>query len=334
MTRSTLCLTAIALAAATQAASAGETRGKFRDTEPSNNSINTAPTINLSQIGRCFSFRATLTNSDIDIFRFDAGPESQVVFITTPISGTGGSPLATPDTVVSLLNSAGTPIATNDDAGRSFPGTNFGSVVRYDIQSAGTYYFRVTPLSNSSLGEYIVTVAGTFGLNADFGESFPDNNDTPATADILDLGIGGTLSGSCELNSSSDADYFAVDMSRGDILVASTTPQISAFVTPDTIIDVLDTDGATVLLTDDDDGAGTFPFVINVRSSTIRFKAPAPGRYYIRVRGFQGATGPYRPIFARFSSTAPFCSGDADGNGTVNFTDITNVLANFGTVCP
>jgi hypothetical protein len=333
MTRSTLCLTAIALAAATQAASAGETRGKFRDTEPSNNSINTAPTINLSQIGRCFSFRATLTNSDVDIFRFDAGPESQVIFITTPIDGTGANPLSTPDTVAALLSNAGTVVASNDDAGSSFPGVNRGSVVRYDIQAAGTYFFRVTPLANASTGEYIVTVAGTFGLNADFGESFPDNNDTPANADILDLGIGGTLSGNCDLNNSADADYYAVDMSRGDILVASTTPQITAFASPDTVINILNTDGVTTLAFSDDDDSATFPSIFS-RASTVRFEAPAPGRYYVRVAGFAGATGPYRPVFALFSSTAPFCAGDADGNGTVNFTDITNVLANFGTVCP
>jgi hypothetical protein len=30
----------------------------------------------------------------------------------------------------------------------------------------------------------------------------------------------------------------------------------------------------------------------------------------------------------------PACPGDADGNGTVNFSDITQVLASFGTMCP
>lgn len=334
MTRSKLCLTALCIAAATQAASAGETRGRFRDSEPSNNSINTAPTINLSQVGRCFSFRATLTASDVDFYRFDAGPESQVIFITTPVNPSNAAhPLASPDTVVSLVSSGGITMASNDDAGTTFPGASRGSVVRYDIQTAGTYYFRVAGLAAGTAGEYIVTVAGTFGLNADFSESFPDNNDTPATADLLDLHVGGTMSGTCELNSNSDSDYYAVDMARGDILIATTTPQIAPFSNPDTIIHVIDTNGSTVLFTDDDDTAGNFPAGTS-RASTIRFRAPAAGRYYIRVLGFQGATGPYRPVFALFTGTTPFCSGDADGNGAVNFTDITNVLANFGNVCP
>lgn len=40
----------------------------------------------------------------------------------------------------------------------------------------------------------------------------------------------------------------------------------------------------------------------------------------------------YQPWFARLP--APHCSGDADGNGAVNFADITNVLTNFNLVCP
>lgn len=31
---------------------------------------------------------------------------------------------------------------------------------------------------------------------------------------------------------------------------------------------------------------------------------------------------------------SPFCAGDADGNGVINFTDITSVLANFNAMCP
>lgn len=40
----------------------------------------------------------------------------------------------------------------------------------------------------------------------------------------------------------------------------------------------------------------------------------------------------YAPWFARLP--APSCPGDADGDGTVTFADITNVLANFNAACP
>lgn len=37
---------------------------------------------------------------------------------------------------------------------------------------------------------------------------------------------------------------------------------------------------------------------------------------------------------AGVSYIAPACAGDADGNGAVNFADITSVLGNFGAACP
>jgi hypothetical protein len=97
------------------------------------------------------------------------------------------------------------------------------------------------------------------------------------------------------------------------------------------------------------EGAGSGTFTFTTTAPTV------PGEYYIS-NGFgldfganpnvasglgwdlsSGIAGPAR--FAAFmisvTSTPPaFCPGDSNGDGVVNFGDVTSVLANFGAFCP
>ncbi len=191
-------LCVVGLAVSCQSALAGGLLAKVADVEPGNNTIAGAPVVALGEQGRAIVFRATLTAGDTDIFRCNLGNNGQVAFITTPMGETGFGPLTSPDTFVSILDSAGaTVIAGNDD------------------------------------------------------------------------------------------------------------------------------DGCTAII------PNVFSF-----GSAVRFRAPTSGRYYVRVSGFNGDTGEYRASFALIPPDQFTCPGDADGNGVVNFADITNVLVNFNLICP
>jgi hypothetical protein len=108
----------------------------------------------------------------------------------------------------------------------------------------------------------------------------------------------------------------------------------------------------------DNPGPGDFLTFDGATSGTAVFTTTVPstpGEYYIGVGngldfGFNSgvtATGSYdlsvgvvgAPVYAAFlvnvtrTPVGP-CVGDASGDGAVNFTDITSVLANFGLQCP
>ena len=83
-----------------------------------------------------------------------------------------------------------------------------------------------------------------------------------------------------------DADYVVFTATAGRSYLAETFRLISG---ADTILDLISTDGVTVLATSDDFGSG--------RASRLSWVAPAGGTYYLRSRRFDGPTN-----FAQFGS--------------------------------
>lgn len=333
MIRARCIVAALTLTALAGVAIAGTELGKAADNEPANNSSATATVVSF-QGGRVMSFRAKLTQGDVDHWRVTTGNNAQVMVITTPLVGTDANPLTTPDTRVAIVTTTGALVTENDDAGGG-TGIQRGSLVRYDADDpTDTFNFRVRGFNASSQGDYVVTLAQPFGLNSDWNESSGTFNDTPATADVVDLGLSGGVVGNCSFNASNDVDVFAVDLTRNDILIVATAPQVSVWTEPDTNLTILASDGTTVLASNDDDNTdGIVPNVVS-RGSLVRFKAPQNGRYYVRVNSVGGDTEQYKLVFALVPTAATGCPGDSDGNAIVNFGDITSVLANFGNACP
>jgi hypothetical protein len=67
----------------------------------------------------------------------------------------------------------------------------------------------------------------------------------------------------------------------------------------------------------------SFNVVATGSSSTVEFRAAGPS----------DQVGGYIDGVSLDTYVCPTCPGDADGNGAVNFADITSVLANFGSNC-
>jgi len=101
-------------------------------------------------------------------------------------------------------------------------------------------------------------------------------NDTPATAQPI-VGSAAVILGN--IYPDADLDYYSFTGAAGDRVYTATMISFSAGLTPDSVIDIYDTDGITLLETDDQDGQ----FGIDA-SSIAGTVLPSSGTFYIQVR--------------------------------------------------
>lgn len=204
---------------------------------------------------------------------------------------------------------------------------------------AGRYYLRVEESGeNASIAAYELTVTlvptgcGNSILETSAGEQCEDGNTMSgdgcsATCALEPEGIftepGGDLSG--DISPAGDTDIFAVDIVNGRYLRAELSDAAGTGCPGDTVLELLGTDGLTVLGTDDDDGNGSCS-LINPLIDTFA-RGLTAGRYFLRVRGVAASTviTGYR---LRVALTANLC-----GNGTLESgeqCDDTNTTASDG----
>jgi autotransporter-associated beta strand protein len=113
-----------------------------------------------------------------------------------------------------------------------------------------------------------------------------------------------------------DEDFYSFAATAGDRVYAATMTSFSAGST-DTVIDIIGSDGVTILETDDDDGS-----ILNFSSSIAGTLIPVTGTYYIRVRPFiamppatlGGTVRPY-DLYLRVQSGAPMPEAEPNNNG-------------------
>lgn len=164
------------------------------------------------------------------------------------------------------------------------------------------------------------------------GQDADPGNDTSAGALDSGLTAGSVVFIDGRLVSGTDVDYYAVTMQGREVLIASTLPVGGTFDVPDTEIYLLDTDGSTVLVSDDDDGAHEAPGSGEQYGSTLRYRAPTSGTYYLVVTGCcsfgeHGEVGSYRLLAAMVNEIAT-PSGDTDpANDTDAGADDLGILA-------
>jgi subtilisin-like proprotein convertase family protein len=140
-------------------------------------------------------------------------------------------------------------------------------------------------------------------------------NDTVATAQALPatpVKVHGDLFRT-PASAGTDVDYYAVTGAAGDRLYAATMTGFSAG-SPDTVLDVIDTDGTTVLETDDEDGA-----IAADASNVAGVVLPAAGTYYVRVRQYSegSLTATVRPydLYVRVLTGSPTAETEPNGPG-------------------
>jgi subtilisin-like proprotein convertase family protein len=139
-----------------------------------------------------------------------------------------------------------------------------------------------------------------------------EDNDTVAQATPL----GGTnVVGIGSIYPQSDIDYWSFQATAGDRIYAATMTAESSSATFDTVLDLLSTNGTTILETDDNDGS------LAASSSSIAGRLlPATGTYYLKVTaiGFTPVVRPYY-LHVRVQQTAAVPETEPNnGPGTAN----------------
>jgi uncharacterized repeat protein (TIGR01451 family) len=122
-------------------------------------------------------------------------------------------------------------------------------------------------------------------------------NDTSATATPL-TGTASQREGN--IFPAADVDFWSFTAAAGDRVYAATMTSLSSNASVDSVLDLIGTDGTTVIETDADDGS------FGATSSSIAGATlPAAGTYYLRVRHASAATQlrPYRLFFQLRSGT-------------------------------
>lgn len=313
--------------------------GVIVDRDPQNDTIASGDVFAIASVSLARAGLCVFNPGDTqDFFKITTTGSTILSAMTVPLTGTLGNS-ALSDTSMSIYGDAnGFTFADNDDGGTDQQGSapnSYGSVVRAWVVAPGNYEFRVHNVQTFATSNYALVVSAYTGEAVDFEEQEPNNG--PAFPLQLGLDLGGPMVGTGSLSSGSDVDYYAVDMRHGQILAAMTTPLAQGPMqldTPDTVMDIIGTNGATVHCTNDDAGSdSTSP---TARGSAVRFKAPTNGRYFIRIRGFNAnATGQYALTVALLNPPAGSeCLADLNGDGVVNTLDLTAFLGKFGTTCP
>ncbi|MCZ7651960.1 MAG: proprotein convertase P-domain-containing protein [Thermoanaerobaculia bacterium] len=165
----------------------------------------------------------------------------------------------------------------------------------------------------------IVEISPTLGLDAVPGKAAPEVpggslalESVPDPAFLHEVEPNGTSGTATPIPGSSarilanvypaaDVDFFSFTAAAGDRVYAATQTLFDASASGDSVLDLLGTDGSTVLESDNNDG--TF----NASSSSIAGTAiPAAGTYFLRVR-HNVATGTIRPyhLYLQLQSGAP-----------------------------
>ncbi|HKI01304.1 MAG TPA: proprotein convertase P-domain-containing protein [Thermoanaerobaculia bacterium] len=108
-----------------------------------------------------------------------------------------------------------------------------------------------------------------------------------------------------------DQDVYSFTAAAGDRVYAATQTSFSASASTDSVIEILDVDGTTVLEGDEDDGSfGTL-------SSTVANRTlPAAGTYFLRVR-HSTATGQLRPYYLHFQLRSGSPTPETEPNDTL-----------------
>lgn len=231
------------------------------DTIPGDNTT----TVNLTPGGAAVTGTID-TAGDTDWYRITLTAGQTYVFYMNP-TATGG----VGDSLLALRDSGGVVIASNDDRELTYGSTY--SAITFTATTSGTYFLDASGFN---------TATGTFRIGA---TTVPAAEIPGSTATGVTLGIGATRGGSIE--TAGDQDWFAVNLTAGQRYAFTTDPGATGAI-GDTILRLMDSSGAQLVINDDIDTAGGNTF------SSIVFTPSTSGTYYLNVSGFgAGDLGSY-----------------------------------------
>lgn len=195
---------------------------------------------------------------DRDVFRFQTDASGLTIIQL-------GADLSLLDTFVTLLDSSGNVLDSNDDVDFPF---NSDSFLTFTAQAGETYFVEARGFG-SSIGDYSLTIALDIG-------------DTPATAfDLGLLTVGEPLQFFSAIDVAGDRDVFRFQAATdGPTTIQLTTDFFSDL---DTVLRFLDSSGNVLAV--NDDFLGT--------DSLLTFTIQGGQTYFVEASGFESSTGSY-----------------------------------------
>jgi serralysin len=170
------------------------------------------------------------------------------------------------DSIITLRNSTGGMVVTNDDKG----GSSAYSLIVYTATSSGTYFLDVGAYNNSETGN----------VSLRFAESLASGGDTVAGdfTSTSNIALGGSVNG--VINALGDHDWHAITLTAGQSVYFQTNAVAGGGVF-DTTLTVHNSTGAVLGFNDD--------YVAGNNLSQLRFTAQTAGTYYVDVAAFAEA---------------------------------------------
>ncbi len=242
-------------------------------------------------------YLAKVTTGDVDFIAFPVTTPNASVIVKTLDVGDGGCAKNEIDTLVDILATDGTTVlASDDDAGEGYCSRAVAALL-----PMGNYFVRVAAAPKSGMPSFIYqlkidqipNVCGDLDLTP--GEECDDGNtmsndgcSATCKVEITETESNGTSASAnsfvmpwnAVLNPAGDVDVVLVNLpSMAASLTATTTDQgtgACAAKTLDTVVEILASNGTTVLASGDD-------IVGNCGSALVT--NPAAGNYYVRVKG-------------------------------------------------
>jgi hypothetical protein len=199
---------------------------------------------------------------DVDYYSFTASRGDRVIADIDARVLEPSSPL---DSELFLLDADGETVLTSND---DYAGTN-DSYIEYVLPTPGTYFLRVQEHGNDTGGpEFAYKLGLTVQENTD---AFEPNDDSASATGMSD---GDSLY--ALITPTGDFDYYSFTASGGDTVIADIDAVVLEPSSPlDSELFLLDTDGETVLTSNDDyDG----------HDSYIEHVLPESGTYFLRVQ--------------------------------------------------
>ncbi|MBI4318450.1 MAG: pre-peptidase C-terminal domain-containing protein [Chloroflexi bacterium] len=217
------------------------------------------------------------------------------------------------DTYIYLYSTNGTTLLASDDDS----GGGLASRINWTAPSSGIYFVRVRHYSGAAYGSntnYDIRVTSSSVCTG--GDSYePDNS--PAQASTI------TVNGSSQTHNfycSGDNDWAKFSATVGMDYVIQT---LNLGAGSDTILYLYDTDGSTLITSNDDGGGG--------RASRIAWTASADGTFYVRVRHYSStASGSNTNYDLRVTATGTSGAADAyeDDDAAARASTIASTQAN------
>lgn len=226
---------------------------------------------------------------DVDYFSFNASI-GRLYTIETTLDTLG-------DSTLTLYDTDGTSqLEYDDDSGVGVR----ASKILWTAPATGTYFVKVDNFNNET-GAYVLGIASTDSAGDDHG-----NDAGSATS------VNSHSSTAGNIGVEDDVDWFAVDVLLGNEYTFET---VLGTLT-DTQLRIYDTDGTTVLATNDDISQG-------VLSSQIVWTAPVAGTYFVEVDNFDIQVGTYTleitPTVSEIVGRSIFYDGSAfDGDAGIH----------------